>query len=256
MSISLSKESIRRAFERARSTYAEAAQVQDRAALRCAGHVPPGGYPAILEIGAGGGVLTRHIAERCIHSRYVAVDISPGMLAQVNRDGLTNPEFVAADGEFLCFPQESFDLLASSSTMQWYRSPEVSIHDNLRLLRHGGRFSLSMFVEGTYAEFAEASAASGFGSMLPMRPAQDFVEMVQDATPMALESEIVTHVVHYPTVSDMLRAHRATGATATPGAKQPSRQAYQRFLDYYENTHRAPEGIRSTAIILHLWGRR
>ncbi|MFH1913762.1 MAG: methyltransferase domain-containing protein [Pseudomonadota bacterium] len=256
MSISLSKESIRRAFERARNTYAEAAQVQDRAALRCAEHVPPGNYPAILEIGAGGGVLTRHIVARCSHSRYVAVDISSGMLAQVSRDGLTNPEFVVADGEYLILPHERFDLLVSSSTMQWYRSPEVSIRDNLGLLRHGGRFSLSIFIDGTYAEFAEASAMSGFGSMLSMRSARYFMDILQDAKLASLETEIVTHVAYYPTVAEMLRAHRATGATATPGGKQPSRQAYQRFIDHYESSHRAPEGVRSTAVILHLWGCR
>ncbi|WP_196772902.1 methyltransferase domain-containing protein [Pseudodesulfovibrio alkaliphilus] len=252
----MSKESIRRAFERARNTYANAAQLQDRVARRCAGHVPPGDYPAILEIGAGCGVLTRHIAPRCAHSRYVAVDISPGMLDQVSKHGLTNPELVVADGERLLMPPESFDLLVSSSTMQWYRSPEVSIRENLGLLRGGGRFAFSIFVDGTYAEFAEASAASGFGSMLPMRSVGYFMKILYDAAPTALEFEAVTHTAHYPTVADMLRTHRATGATATPGAKRPSRLAYQRFIDHYESNHRAPEGVRSTAVVLHVWGRR
>lgn len=253
---SLSKDSIRRAFDRARDTYVRAARVQADVAHRCAGHIPEGKYPHILEIGAGGGVLTQFIAERCRHERYVAVDISPEMLFQVDRGSLTNPELMVSDGECLHLDADSFDLLTSSSTMQWYHSPEVSIVDNLRLLKHGGRFSLSVYVEGTYAEFAEASEASGFGTMLPMRSPEYFTEIVQDAQPTRLEFEVVEHTVHFATVSDMLRSHRSTGATATGGEKQPSKAAYKRFIDYFEKNLRTSQGIRSTAVILHLWGTR
>lgn len=253
---SLSKGTIRRAFDRARDTYARAAMVQGEVARTCASRIPAGHYPAVIEIGAGGGVLTEHLVRQCTHDRYVAVDMSPEMLRQVDMGMLTSPEFMVADGECLDLPQESFDLLASSSTMQWYHAPEVAIHDNLRLLKHGGSFSLSIFVEGTYAEFGEASEASGFGSMLPMRPSQYFVDILQDAKPALLEWEVVPHVSHFSSVSDLLRAHRATGATATPGQKQPSKSSYKRFISYLEDNFRDPEGIRSTSVILHLWGRR
>lgn len=253
---SLSKDSIRRAFDRARDTYAKAAKVQSEVARQCALRVPEGEYPSIVEIGAGGGILTRQVVKRCRHSRYVAVDISPEMLAQVDKRMLTNPEFMVVDGECIKLQQESFDLLVSSSTMQWYHSPEVSIHDNLKLLRHGGHFSLTIFVEGTYVEFAEASGASGFGSMLPMRSPEYFIEILQDAQLTALEWEQKKYTCHYPTVSDLLRAHRSTGATATSGSKQPSKAAYKKFIDYFEKRFRTSDGIPSTSSILHLWGRR
>ncbi|QJB55203.1 methyltransferase domain-containing protein [Pseudodesulfovibrio sp. zrk46] len=255
LSTSLSKDSIRRAFDRARDTYAKAAKVQAEVALKCAGHVPEGEYPAVIEIGAGGGVLTRHIASRCQHDRYVAVDISPEMLSQVNLRMLSNPELVMADAECLKLSQDSFDLLVSSSTMQWYHSPEVTIHDNLKLLRNGGFFSLSIFVEGTYAEFAKASAATGFGSMLPMRPAEFFIEILQDAHVTDVQWEQTSYTCHYASASDMLRAHRSTGATATGGDKQPSKSAYKEFINYLER-FRVTDGIPSTSSILYLWGRR
>jgi len=256
LSISLSKDSIRRAFDRARDTYAKAARVQSEAAVKCALQVPEGEYSDILEIGAGGGILTRHVVERCEHSRYVAVDISPQMLGQVDKGMLNNPELIVADGENITLPQESFDLLVSSSTMQWYHSPEVSIHDNLKLLKHGGYFSLAIYVEGTYAEFAEASDASGFGSMLPMRSPEYFIDILQDANLTSLEWKHGVHTSYYPTVSELLRAHRSTGATATSGNKQPSKSAYKKFIEYFERSFRTPEGVPSTSSILHLWGRR
>jgi len=254
--IALTKDLIRRSFDRARDTYAKAARVQAEAARICAHRIPEGSYPEILEIGAGGGVLTHFLAKRCTHERYVGIDIAPGMLTQVDKSMLTNPELIAADGEFLDFPQDSFDLLASSSTMQWYRAPEISILDNLSLLKRGGRFSLAVFVEGTFVEFFEASRASGFGAMLPMRSAQFFIDILQDAAPAILESEVITHIAHHPTVADLLRAHRATGATATPGAKYPSKDAYRKFIEYYEAHYREEEGVKASATILYLWGQR
>ncbi|MBI9079803.1 MAG: methyltransferase domain-containing protein [Pseudodesulfovibrio sp.] len=250
----LTKDLIRRSFDRARNTYAKAAKVQAEVARICASRIPEGSYPRILEIGAGGGVLTHFLAKRCVHERYIGVDIAPGMLTQVDKSMLTNPKLIAADGEFLGFPQDSFDLLASSSTMQWYRAPKISMVDNVRLLKRGGRFSFAIFVEGTFAELSEASGKSGFGSMLPMRSARFFIDIMQDAAPAILESEVITHIAHHPTVADLLRAHRATGATAAPGAKHPSKDAYRRFLEYYEAHFREEEGVRASAEILYLWG--
>lgn len=253
---SLSKDAIRRAFDRAKDTYAKAATVQAEAARDCALRIPKGDYPRIIEIGAGSGLLTRHMVERCAHEQYTAVDISPLMLAQVDKQILSSPRLIAADGERLDLPQESCDLLASSSTMQWYHAPEASIPDNLRLLRPGGFFSLSIYVEGTYTEFAAASEASGFGTMLPMRPADTYIDIVRKTSPAVLHSNVIPRTAHYPTVSALIRAHRATGATATPGGKHPSKEAYKRFIEYLETHFRTPEGVRSTAVILELWGKR
>lgn len=249
-----SKQSIRRAFDRAGNTYARAAGVQAQVARDCAGHVPPGRYPAIMEIGAGGGVLTTRIAERCGHDRYVAVDIAPAMLAGVDATSLRNPELRVADGEGLDFPAGSFDLLVSSSVMQWYKAPEVSIPANLGLLRSGGRFSISIYVQGTLTELAQVSAESGFGSTLPLRPADFYVDVFRGCAPTSMDWKVVTHVTHHPSVSDMLRTHRATGATATSGVRMPSKHAYKRFIDCYEERFREDKGVRTTSVVLHLWG--
>ncbi len=165
----LTKERIRRCFDRARDTYVKAAMVQAGVAETCARNVPRGHYPAIIEIGAGGGVLTHRVAARCSHERYLGVDISPGMLAQIDKSDLTCPEFVAADAEYLDVAAHTFDLLVSSSTFQWYRTPERSIPDNFRLLRSGGCFSIAIFIDGTFPEITAASGATGFGSLLPLR---------------------------------------------------------------------------------------
>ncbi len=252
----LTKDRIRRSFDRARDTYAKAAKVQTDVAETCASNVPCGHYPAILEIGAGGGILTHHIAKRCSHDRYVGVDISSGMLAQVDKSALTNPQFITADGELLGFEADTFDLLVSSSTMQWYRTPKMSMLNNFRTLKPGGRFSITIFVEGTFPELAKASTKTGFGSLLVMRPADFYTNVMKDIAPAHFAYKVSTHTTHHASVSNLLQAHRATGATATSGDKRPSKTAYQRFLEYYESNFRDVEGVRSTASILHIWGQR
>ncbi len=251
----LTKERIRRCFDRARDTYVKAAMVQAGVAETCARNVPRGHYPAIIEIGAGGGVLTHRVAARCSHERYLGVDISPGMLAQIDKSDLTCPEFVAADAEHLDVAAHTFDLLVSSSTFQWYRTPERSIPDNFRLLRSGGCFFDRYFIDGTFPEITAASGATGFGSLLPLRTDAFYRDVVGALAPEKLEFARSTHVTHHASVPDLLRAHQATGATATSGQKRPSKDAYKRFVEHYEAHFRDAPGVRSTAEILHVWGR-
>lgn len=252
----LPKSRIRRAFDRAVDSYAGAARVQAAAAKACAAMVPEGDYPEILEIGAGGGVLTKVAALQFEHDRYTCVDLSEAMLEQVDTSRLNAPRFIVADGEHLNFPPKSFDLLLSSSAMQWYQTPVESIPANLNLVHEGGRFSLAMFVQGTLVEMAEAAQETGFGSVLPMRPPEDYLEAVTRAKPQAMHFHLVRHATFAPDARAMLRAHRATGATAAPGQVRPSKAAYLDFLDYCETHFREEKGIRTSAHILHVWGTR
>ncbi len=248
------KARVGRSFDRAHATYARFASVQAEAARACAAKVEPGHYPSILEIGAGCGVLTHSAARRFSHERYVAVDIAPRMLEGIDTGLLTAPELLVADGEELGFDPGTFDLLLSSSTMQWYADPTRSIPENLGLLRAGGSFSLSAFVRGSLYELAEASAATGFGSMLRMWGPEFYVQLMESMPDIRFQWEVCEHVVVFPDVHSFLRAHQATGATAS-AQKSPARpKAYRDFIRYYESRFSVPGGIRATSQVLHLWG--
>jgi len=242
-------------FSRAGSTYADAADVQLAAASRCASLVPEGAYPLAVEIGAGGGVLTRLLRRRVSWERYVGLDIARGMLVPEAASGL-GEMLVVADGETLPLAENRADLVASASTLQWYADPVRSLPANLRLLRPGGRFALCLFVRGTLAELAEASAETGFGSVLEMSAGDRYVEILEGTPGIEFRAEEASDVRVYDSAREFLRGLQLTGATCTAGKRAFSRERWEGFRRFYETRFAVPGGVRASYRILYLWGRR
>ncbi|MFW6235880.1 MAG: methyltransferase domain-containing protein, partial [Desulfovibrionales bacterium] len=161
------KHELRRAFERARDTYPDAALVQKTVAGNLAATIPPGRWDPILEIGSGGGFLHRMLQKHSVTGPYVSLDLTRSMLQMTETGDGTPHLMVQADGESPPFRDRSFHLLVSSSTLQWFQRPQHSIPALLALLRHGGIFAFSLFVEGTLGELSESSRRTGFGSIHP-----------------------------------------------------------------------------------------
>ena len=247
---------IRAAFDRAHATYADAALVQREAAADCVAALPAGRWPSVLEIGAGGGVLTRLAARRLSWERYVALDPAPRMLRLAA--GAAERVFpVLADGETAPFREGSFDALLSSSAMQWYRRPEVSIPANLRLLRPGGAFSLSLFVAGSLRELAEAGAVAGFGAVRSLLPAELYADLLASLPGVTFEHATREIVQWFDSVPAFLDVHRRTGATASDGVGgRPSPSAYRRLQAAYAERFGRDGRIPATSVVLRLTGTR
>ncbi|EFL51899.1 Methyltransferase type 11 [Solidesulfovibrio fructosivorans JJ]] len=245
---------IRGHFDRAGATYEAAARVQRLVAARLAALCPPVLSGRVLEIGAGSGLLTRNLTPRLAPgAAYAALDISPGMLTHAAMPGAQR---LAADGERPPFLPGTFDFLASASAMHWYADPARSIAANLRLLRPGGGFAIALYVQGTLGELEEASRATGFGSVYPMRPAAYYKTLFTDLTGGLAEFEEKRHAVTYDSVGELLRALKGAGVTHTPGTKAGSPARYREFVRYYENRFGGDAGIRATYATLYVRGRR
>lgn len=234
---------IRRRFDRAGATYEAAAQVQRLVAARLAALCPPALCGNVLEIGAGSGLLTRELLPRHHGGTYVALDLSPGMLGGAAMPGARK---VAADGELPPFRPATFDFLCSSSAMHWYADPAASIPADLRLLRPGGGFAIALYVEGTLAELAEASRATGFGSVLPMRPTAFYRELFASLPDAAATITEERHVVTHPSVGAMLRSLKGAGVTHTPGQKAGSPKRYREFARHYTEHFAEGGAVRAT----------
>ncbi len=131
---------------------------EDRAAVAAGA---PG--PEVLEIGCGTGFLTRFLEERLAPSRLTALDLAPGMLARLRQGrpvAAGRLGLVLADGERLPFREESFDLVASSTTFQWFDSLEVALAGCWRALRPGGVLAFATLGRGTFRELREAYRTS------------------------------------------------------------------------------------------------
>ncbi|MBU1002908.1 MAG: methyltransferase domain-containing protein [Proteobacteria bacterium] len=242
-------------FSRAGSTYAAAADVQREAAVHCAGLVPKGRYPVTVEIGAGGGLLTDLVRSRAGWQCYLGLDIAPGMLVPTAVTGL-GETLLVADGEAAPLREGVADLLVSASTLQWYADPAVSLPANLRLLKSGGRFALCLFVRGTLAELAQASAETGFGSVLDMPGAGLYPEILAAEPGIEYSQRVIEYVREYPSVRAFLKQLQSTGATCTAGKRAFSRDRWEAFRELYEARFATAGGVRATYRVLFLWGRR
>lgn len=241
-------------FSRAGETYARAADVQAVVARQCAGLLPKAHHPVAVEIGAGGGVFTDALRKRHTWDSYIGIDIAPGMLRPLanRRDEI----LVAADGESAPLGEGVADLLVSASTMQWYVDPWRSIPANLRLLKPGGRFALALFVRGTLAELARVSRETGFGSVMPLAPFDDYLDILRATPGIRFAHQTLRHVRHYPTVREFLRRLQETGATCTARKRPFSRQTWQAFQSRYADLFGDGHSVRSTYRVLYLWGER
>lgn len=241
-------------FSRAAETYLHAADVQREVADECAGLLPPGHFPLVVEIGAGGGLLAGALAARFSWDRYLGLDIARGMLAGLGDDGRTL--LVTADGEAAPLAPGRADLLVSASTMQWYERPEYSIPENLRLLRQGGRFALSLFVRGTLAELARVSAETGFGTVAALPEVHEVLGVMDSTRDVLYGFQTVNYTRNYPSVREFLRRLQHTGATCTERKRPFSRERWRSFETRYQDLFGDGRSVRSTYRTLYLWGER
>jgi ubiquinone/menaquinone biosynthesis C-methylase UbiE len=94
-----------------------------------------------LEIGAGTGYFTLHMLKAGIVREAVATDISPGMIAALERNAAQQGlevEALVADAERLPFEDESFDLVLGHAVLHHIPDLERAFSEFHRVLRPGG----------------------------------------------------------------------------------------------------------------------
>ncbi|MGI8632919.1 MAG: class I SAM-dependent methyltransferase [Solirubrobacterales bacterium] len=138
--------------------YGPAGQAQVVAKLgKALGH-PPTRVGDALEIGAGTGYFTLNLLEARLIDRAVATDISPGMLAVLERSaaGLgVAVETVGTDAEQLPFADESFDLVFGHAVLHHIPDLRRAFAEFHRVLRPGGRIAFC----GEPSQYGDAIAA-------------------------------------------------------------------------------------------------
>lgn len=242
---------IRSHFDHSSPSYRDAASIQKNAALKCCSHIPDEQYSKILEIGAGGGLLTEICLQKLIQTdMYVALDISAGMLRLVPAGRTCR---VLADGESPPFRPGSFNLLISASAMQWYGQGPASALKNIRLLKKNGFFSLAIFVRGTFRELEHVSSLTGFGSVYPLPRAEKYIEAFRGA---GLDPgwSVQEYTESYASVQAFLKSHKKTGATYTGSQTRFGKKKYRNFRRLYEELYSEAGRIPASFKILYLWG--
>jgi malonyl-CoA O-methyltransferase len=141
-------------FTRAAAVYHARAELQRAVAERLLQYQSrPIQARRILELGCGTGFLTGHLLETFPEAQIDALDISASMIEQARRVVAANPQIhwhVCDVWDY--HDPAAYDLITSSSSLQWMQPLDELFCRLSSMLGPGGRLLCSLMVEGTLGE--------------------------------------------------------------------------------------------------------
>ena len=250
------KQRVRESFDRAASTYDNAAVLQRRVCARLLDILPPETSPRrILDAGCGTGYGARLLRERWPQTHITGVDFAPAMLtlAQDASDAC-----FAADIEKLPFPAKAFDLWWSSLSLQWCAA-DVVFAEAARVLPQGGVLAASTLGPETFHELRTAFAqVDQHRHTLPFSTPEAIGASLERAgfVPVRLLRE--RHTMYYPELKSLLRAIKAIGAqNVGEGGRSGmlGRQGWQQLEAAYESFRQA-QGLPASYDVIFVLGEK
>ena len=212
----LNKSQIKKSFSNHASQYDETSQLQQEIANKLVEQISIDNPQRTLDIGCGTGYLTGLIQNKFPNSQLSALDCAEGMLDQAKAKH-SNILFSQGDAESLPYPDQSFNLVASSTTYQWITNLNQAFLEVNRVLKGDGQFVFSLFAGQTLCELREAYSKV-FNEVYPDQiiPLHPFISMAQLIKELELfqtisiQKEIITSFV--PSLKSLLRLIKSWGA--------------------------------------------
>ena len=244
---SIERGEVRRAFDRAASSYDAAAELQRRVRDELLSRLD---YvklepSAVLDLGTGTGHAALALKRRYPASTVVALDLAESMLAEARRRQTLFRRFqrVCADAAALPLRSGTLDLVYSNLMLQWCDVPDGVFTECRRVLRPGGLLSFTTFGPDTLVELRRAWAEADDGGVHVSR----FLDMhdVGDALVRSGFAEPVMDVdritLTYAEVRDLMRDLKAIGAhNAASGRRRglTGKATFARVVEAYERQRR------------------
>jgi malonyl-CoA O-methyltransferase len=209
----MDKKIIKNNFGRYAHLYDKYSSIQEKIAAELSEKVTSNGLRNILELGCGTGNFTRLLRNKFKQARLKALDLSPEMVAvcrkKLPESGL---EFIIADAEELDL-RESFDLVASNATFQWFSDLEGTLTKFAVCLRRGGEIIFSTFGPKTFYEldwvlrslFKGAAVAATF-----FTPREELEELLRKKFQNSRVFEKI-HRESFSSLRDLLRKIKYSG---------------------------------------------
>ncbi|MDP5274920.1 malonyl-ACP O-methyltransferase BioC [Chengkuizengella axinellae] len=158
--MTINKELVRKNFSRHAMEYDQYAKVQKEMAMKLMqlnNNNASKSYSNILEIGCGTGNLTKLLLENYPNAKYSVIDLSESMIQQTKQKigGMHKDiNFYVMDAESITQNpfEQSFDLIISNATFQWFNEPEQTVVEYMNCLNDKGVFAFSTFGPDTFHE--------------------------------------------------------------------------------------------------------
>lgn len=200
------KELIIKRFTHSLESYNTIATVQAHIAERLVKHIalhcftPKKG----IEIGSGTGFLTSRLVSLFPDCQWVANDI----VKQSQQYLPLNVEFITGDGEFIEIADNQ-DIIASSSTIQWFDDLQCFIEKTSSKLADNGIIALSTFGPDNFKEILQTT-----GQGLTYPTILDISNWLSDNKLTILEAEQWEETLKFDSALAVLHHLRRTGVNA------------------------------------------
>ncbi len=188
-----------------------------------------------IEVGAGPGLFTRHLADWS--GNLVVTDLSPVMCAAGKRS-LPALDWRPMGAEEL--EGGPWDWIFSSSMLQWTHSPETLFHAWRERLSPSGRILGGLFVEGSLSEWQQVGEDL---TPLEWRSATQWVAALRGSGLKVVRGETEVRTFWHRSSRDFLRSVHGVGA-APKRVVGPS--ILRRMLQDYERRFAGTQGVPAT----------
>ncbi len=195
-------------FGAAAQRYFQYARVQRHAALYLADSLNRLALPRqanVLELGCGTGLLSNLLLRHRPEGAFLLTDASLPMLLEARRHLPGQARFAVMDAESPAV-NDTYDLIASNLTWQWFDSPLRSFSRWMALLKPGGWLAVTTLGEKTFQEWAAACIEERLPSGILTHPTRREWESL----PVAVSEELLS--IAHPSALTFLRELHAVGA--------------------------------------------
>lgn len=268
--VEINRRRVRHSFDRHAGQYEEYAFVQKRVVDRFIELLRDlAVYPRrVLDVGAGTGKLLGNLIGLYPAADLVGLDLAYGMsqVAQANLAEHHSTACLTGDAESLPFIDRSYDLVVSTSALQWVNSLDGAFSEAFRVLVPGGRFVFAIFGERTLFElrgsYRKAWEQGGHGreerthtfhALSEVNGALGRTGFLDAHAHSELEIE------RHPDVLALLGSIRKIGAGNAAAVKShgfAERRVMLDMMDNYRRDYAAGGLIPATYEVIYGWGRK
>lgn len=236
----LDRQRIRKAFDKAASSYDEAAVLQKEVCSRLLEKLDVIKFSPerMLDAGTGTGEAVGALQKKYKNTNLVLLDLSERMLEQAVKKSIREVRAVCGDIESLPFADKSFDLVFSNLALQWCNDVGAALQEFKRVLKPGGLLMFTTFGPDTLKElrtsWQKVDNAVHVNAFIDMHDIGDGLLHRGFVDPV-MEAEMIT--VNYKEVDRLMQDLRAIGANATASGRRQgllTANMLSRLRDAYE----------------------
>ena len=242
------KRRISRAFGRKAVSYEGRATVQSELITLLAEKIiasrQSGGRWA--DLGCGTGMFASVCGKKGFFRRFIGVDISFEPLIIYNKKRISSSLTVQADISRLPLKKRTFDAAVCASTFQWLDNVPDVLKDIASILKKGGLFAFSVFIQGSFRELLSVQRQFSIPAPVQCPETAGFVRALKDAGFEGIDYEEVEKTVHAPTAAMVLKNISAIGGTATGAVRLLDRKEIAEFCSLYEAAFGSAAGVPLT----------